>query len=57
MGRAGAGYRTATQLELRQAHAEAFHPEPGVRAKLDDALDGALARLARVIGAETVSHS
>jgi uncharacterized protein len=36
---------------------KAFHPEPGVRANLDDALDGALARLARVIGAATVSRS
>jgi uncharacterized protein len=36
---------------------KAFHPEPGVRAKLDDALDSALARLARVLGAETVARS
>ena len=33
---------------------KAFHREPGVRASLDDALDGALARLARVLGAERV---
>jgi uncharacterized protein YcaQ len=36
---------------------KAFHPEPGVRAKLDEALDAALARLARVIGAERVVRS
>jgi uncharacterized protein YcaQ len=36
---------------------KAFHAEPGVRANLDDALDSALARLARVLGAETVRRS
>jgi len=36
---------------------KAFHPEPGVRANLDDALDAALARLARVLGAEHVARS
>jgi uncharacterized protein YcaQ len=36
---------------------KAFHPEPGVRGKLDDALDAALARLARVVGAEAVVRS
>jgi len=36
---------------------KAFHREPGVRAKLDDTLDAALARLARVVGAETVERS
>jgi hypothetical protein len=36
---------------------KAFHPEPGVRGKLDEALDAALARLARVLGAETVARS
>ena len=30
----------------------AFHREPGVRGRLDDALEAALARLARVVGAE-----
>jgi uncharacterized protein YcaQ len=33
---------------------KAFHREPGVRAKLDDTLDAALVRLARVLGVETV---
>ena len=36
---------------------KAFHPEPGVRGKLDDVLDAALVRLARVVGAETVARS
>jgi len=37
-------------------HVKAFHLEPGVRrsAALDDALDRALARLVRAVGAETV---
>jgi uncharacterized protein YcaQ len=35
----------------------AFHREPGVRGKLDDALDLALARLARVVGAERIERS
>jgi len=34
----------------------AFHPEPGVRGRLDDVLDVALARLARVVGAERVDR-
>ena len=34
----------------------AFHPEPGVRGRVDDTLDAALARLARVIGAERVER-
>jgi uncharacterized protein YcaQ len=33
---------------------KAFHREPGIRAKLDDTLDAALVRLARVLGVETV---
>jgi hypothetical protein len=33
---------------------KSFHPEPGVRGQLDDTLDVALARLARVLGAERV---
>jgi uncharacterized protein YcaQ len=41
----------------RRLVVKAFHPEPGVRAKLDDVLDSALARLARVVGAETVARS
>src|SRR3954469_8204163 len=41
----------------RRLIVKAFHPEPGVRAKLDDVLDSALARLARVVGAEGVVHS
>ena len=36
---------------------KAFHPEPGVRGALDDCLDGALSRLARVLGAEHVVRS
>jgi uncharacterized protein YcaQ len=35
---------------------KAFHREPGVRGKLDDTLDAALARLARVLGAERVER-
>jgi len=35
---------------------KAFHPEPGVRGRLDEALDTALARLARVVGAERVER-
>ena len=35
----------------------AFHVEPGVRANLADALESALARLARVLGAERVARS
>ena len=36
---------------------KAFHREPGVRGNLDDALDAAAARLARVLGAERVVRS
>jgi uncharacterized protein YcaQ len=36
---------------------KAFHPEPGSRGNLDDALDAAAARLARVLGAERVVRS
>jgi uncharacterized protein len=35
----------------------AIHREPGVRGRLDDALDAALARLARVVGAEAVARA
>jgi uncharacterized protein len=35
----------------------AFHREPGTRGSLDDSLDAALARLARVLGAERVARS
>jgi uncharacterized protein YcaQ len=41
----------------RRLVVKAFHPEPGVRANLDGVLDAALARLARVLGAETVARS
>jgi uncharacterized protein YcaQ len=34
----------------------AFHREPGVRGQLDDTLDAALARLARVVGAGSVAR-
>jgi uncharacterized protein len=36
---------------------KAFHPEPGVRGNVDDCLDAALTRLARVLGAERVERS
>jgi uncharacterized protein len=36
---------------------KAFHPEPGARGSLDDALESAAARLARVLGAERVVRS
>jgi uncharacterized protein len=36
---------------------KAFHPEPGMRGNLDDALETAAARLARVLGAEQVVRS
>jgi hypothetical protein len=36
---------------------KAFHPEAGVRGNLDDCLDTALARLARVVGADRVARS
>jgi uncharacterized protein YcaQ len=38
----------------RTLRVNAFHREPGVRGSLDDCLDAALARLARVVGAEQV---
>jgi uncharacterized protein YcaQ len=41
----------------RRLVVKAFHPEPGVRGKLDDCLDAALARLARVIGVEAIDFS
>jgi uncharacterized protein YcaQ len=44
--------RTERTLRVR-----AFHREPGIRASLDDSLDAALARLARVLGAEQVVRS
>jgi hypothetical protein len=36
---------------------KAFHPEPRARGTLDDWLDAALVRLARVLGAEQVVRS
>ena len=36
---------------------KAFHPEPGVRGKLDDCLGAALTRLARVLGVEAIDFS
>jgi uncharacterized protein len=36
---------------------KAFHPEPGIRGRLDDALASALARLARVVGAQAVAFA
>jgi uncharacterized protein len=41
----------------RTLRVKGFHPEPGVRGSLDDSLDAALARLARVLGAEQVERS
>jgi uncharacterized protein YcaQ len=35
---------------------KAFHREPGIRASLDDTLDAALVRLARVLGADSVTR-
>ena len=37
-------------------HVKAFHPEVRVRGKLDDSLDAALVRLARVLGAERIER-
>jgi uncharacterized protein YcaQ len=54
--------RLVGRADLKHDRAErvlrmkAFHPEPGVRGNLDDCLDAALARLARVLGAETVAR-
>jgi len=52
VGRADLKHERATHT-LR---VKAFHPEPGVRGSLDDCLDAALARLARVLGAERVER-
>jgi uncharacterized protein len=41
----------------RTLHVKAFHPEPGIRGSLDDCLDAALSRLARVLGAERAARS
>ena len=41
----------------RTLRVKAFHREPGIRGSLDDSLDAALARLARVLGAEQVERS
>jgi uncharacterized protein len=41
----------------RTLRVKAFHREPGVRGDLDDCLDAALVRLARVLGAEQVVRS
>jgi uncharacterized protein len=54
--------RLVGRADLKHDRAEgvlrlrAFHPEPGVRGRLDDTLDAALARLARVVGAERVER-
>jgi hypothetical protein len=54
--------RLVGRADLKHDRAEgvlrvkAFHPEPGVRANLDDCLDAALVRLARVLGAAQVSR-
>ncbi len=55
--------RLVGRADLKHDRAErtllvkAFHPEPGVRGSLDDTLDAALARLARVLGADKVARS
>jgi uncharacterized protein len=55
--------RLVGRADLKHDRAEgvlrvkAFHPEPGVRGDLDDCLGTALARLARVLGAERVMRS
>jgi uncharacterized protein YcaQ len=55
--------RLVGRADLKHDRAEgtllvkAFHSEPGVRGSLDDTLDAALARLARVLGAERVARS
>ena len=54
--------RLVGRADLKHDRAEgvlrvkAFHPEPGVRGDLDSTLDAALARLARVLGAEAVAR-
>ena len=55
--------RLVGRADLKHDRAErtlvvkAFHPEPGSRGSLDDCLDAALGRLARVLGAEHVRRS
>jgi uncharacterized protein YcaQ len=55
--------RLVGRADLKHDRAErtllvkAFHPEPGARGSLDDCLDAALLRLARVLGAEKVARS
>jgi hypothetical protein len=55
--------RLVGRADLKHDRAErtllvkSFHPEPGVRGSLDDCLDAALSRLARVLGAERVLRS
>jgi uncharacterized protein YcaQ len=55
--------RLVGRADLKHDRAEgvirvkAFHREPGVRGKLDDCLDAALVRLARVLGAAQVVRS
>jgi uncharacterized protein len=55
--------RLVGRADLKHDRAErtlllkSFHPEPGIRGSLDDCLDAALARLARVLGAEQVRRS
>jgi uncharacterized protein len=55
--------RLVGRADLKHDRAErtllvkAFHPEPGARGSLDDCLDAALARLARVLGADQVARS
>ena len=41
----------------RTLRVKAFHREPGIRGSLDDSLDAALVKLARVLGAEQVARS
>ncbi len=54
--------RLVGRADLKHDRAEgvlrvlAFHREPGVRGRLDDVLEAALARLARVVGAERVAR-
>ena len=54
--------RLVGRADLKHERAEgvlrvrAFHREPGVRGRLDDALETALMRLARVVGAERVER-
>jgi uncharacterized protein len=55
--------RLVGRADLKHDRAEsilrvkAFHPEPGIGGKLDDCLDAALVRLARVLGAVQVVRS